>query len=379
MPANRPRRPRRPPATPAGKLEALSVTDIESAVSGADYGWRAGSTPLAAAPIEEQRGHLGLIVTAEELEATAAAVAAAESFSALRTSVAAPPASIDWRANNGNWVTPIKDQGNCGSCVSFGTAATIESRIRIACKNANLAIDLSEAHLFYCGCGNCCGTGWNFSPALDFAKNTGIVVESAFPYTPGNQPCKSGLPQPYIKLTAWSPTLSTFDRKNILSTKGPMVAGMAVFQDFYSYRTGVYRHVTGGLVGYHAISVVGYDDGQGCWICKNSWGPGFGESGFFRIAYGECGIDTQFAFYDVDLTCPVPDTISCDRYVPQLNRILAAARLNAQLRACLRFYVCHRGSIPIWCPPQYRQLALQLDLILRRCPRYRVWFCQRLA
>jgi hypothetical protein len=40
------------------------------------------------------------------------------------------------------------------------------------------------------------------------------------------------------------------------------------------------------------VTIVGYDDGQQCWICKNSWGPGWGESGFFRIGYGECGIDT---------------------------------------------------------------------------------------
>jgi C1A family cysteine protease len=41
------------------------------------------------------------------------------------------------------------------------------------------------------------------------------------------------------------------------------------------------------------VSVVGYDDATGCWICKNSWGAGFGEGGFFRIAYGNCGIDAE--------------------------------------------------------------------------------------
>src|SRR5206468_3305820 len=43
----------------------------------------------------------------------------------------------------------------------------------------------------------------------------------------------------------------------------------------------------------HCVSVVGYDDVAGCWICKNSWGPGWGDRGFFRIAYGEVGIDAS--------------------------------------------------------------------------------------
>jgi C1A family cysteine protease len=379
MAMDRKRRSKRAAPTKPDELTTLSLSDIEAAATDANYSWQAGPTPLSSATIAEQRAHLGLIVNETELAATAAAVAAAETFASFRTSVAAPPAAIDWRANAGNWVTSIKDQSNCGSCVAFGTVATIESRIRIACKNANLAVDLAEAQLFYCGCGNCCANGWNFSPALDFAKNTGLVVESAFPYTPGNQACKQGLPQPYIKLTAWSPVLSTFDRKNILSSKGPMVAGMQVFQDFYSYRSGVYRHVTGASAGYHAISVVGYDDVQGCWICKNSWGPGWGEAGFFRIAYGQCSIDTQFPFYDVDLTCPPTPVRGCDIYMPELRRILTAARTNHHLRMCLRFYVCNRGPIPIWCPPTYRQLAQKVASILRLCPREKVWFCRVLG
>jgi C1A family cysteine protease len=52
------------------------------------------------------------------------------------------------------------------------------------------------------------------------------------------------------------------------------------------------------LAGGHCICVVGYSDTDSCWICKNSWGTGWGESGFFRIRYGDCGIDS--AMYAVD-------------------------------------------------------------------------------
>ena len=99
-----------------------------------------------------------------------------------------------------------------------------------------------KPHLFYCGCGNCCVPGWNFAPALAFCQNTGTVLESCFPYTPGNQPCKPGCPI-YTKITGYVSLLSSLDRKNAIVSGGPVIAGMAVYEDFYSYRSGVYRHV----------------------------------------------------------------------------------------------------------------------------------------
>jgi hypothetical protein len=74
---------------------------------------------------------------------------------------------------------------------------------------------------------------------------------------------------------------------------------MAVYRDFFSYRQGVYRHTTGGLAGYHAVCVVGYSEPEQAWICKNSWGDDWGDSGWFKIGYGECGMDTEFAMYGV--------------------------------------------------------------------------------
>ena len=356
-----------------------TATNLQSAIYSAGHNWTAGPTPLAQLSAAEQAAHLGLVVSDNELKATARAIQAAESMRAFSAAFAAPPPSVDWRNKGGNWTTSIKDQQSCGSCVSFGTLATLEARINIACNNANLDVDLSEAHLFYCGCGNCCGTGWNFPPALDFCKNTGVGLESSFPYTPGNQPCKAGV-TPYVKITNWTSVLPIVDRKNILATKGPMVAGMQVFADFMSYTSGVYHHVSGASVGYHCISVVGYDDPQKCWICKNSWNTTWGESGFFRIGYGECSIDTQFAFYDMDVKCPTPapPQDDCERYIPLLRRVLEAARTNSSLRACLRYYVCGRGLRP-QCSAAILQVVKTVILILRACPQYRLPFCRALG
>ncbi|MBN2335896.1 peptidase C1 [Candidatus Bathyarchaeota archaeon] len=348
--------------------------NLQSAIDEKGYKWKHGTTTLSALSNNEKKARLGLKIEKAELDATAKAIQAATSLQTFQAAFSLP-AAVDWRNKGGDWTTPIRDQQSCGSCVAFGTVATLEARINIACNNPSLDKDLSEAHLFYCGCGNCCNTGWNFSPALTFCKNTGVGLESSFPYTPGNQPCKAGV-TPYIKITGFSTALTISDRKNVLANKGPMVAGMAVYSDFFGYTGGVYRHVSGSLQGYHAICVVGYSDEEECWICKNSWGTGWGDSGWFKIGYGECLIDTSFAFYDVELTCPSP-TDPCQKYVPYLKKVLAAAYKNPRLKACLCYYICRTGRRPRVTITDLI-ITRQVYLILRKCPKYRVPFCRLL-
>jgi hypothetical protein len=86
------------------------------------------------------------------------------------------------------------------------------------------------------------------------------------------------------------------DLRNALYAYGPVIATMYVYNDFYSYRSGVYSYTTGSYVGAHAILVVGYDDALQAFIVKNSWGSGWGEAGFFMIAYGEVGGTSRFGY-----------------------------------------------------------------------------------
>jgi C1A family cysteine protease len=357
-------------------MSELTVQAVQAAIQKKNLPWTAAETPLSSLSEAEQNARLGLKPDKAQMAATRAAIKALGTMGTRSFGVGAPP-SVDWRSNGGNFVTPIKDQQSCGSCVSFGTAATLESRIRIACKNAAMEVDLAEAHLFYCGCGNCCDTGWDFGPALDFATNTGVAQESAFPYTPGNQPCPSGL-TPYIKIQNWSQVLSISDRKNVLANKGPVVGGLAVYADFFSYKSGVYHVSSTDLRGYHAISVVGYDDTLQCWICKNSWGAGWGDGGFFKIGYGQSGMDTDFAFYDANLTCPQPVDDDCKKYVRYLTQVITVARSNAQLRNCLRYYVCGIGRRPM-CQRAVVQVVKNVLTILTHCGQYRKPFCAALA
>lgn len=270
---------------------------LQAAIDLAEAGWQAGPTSVSNLSPEEQRTLCGYVPGPGEASLEAQEQMAAALYQSFKASAASQtfgyPASYDLRT--GGFVTDIKNQGSCGSCVAFGTAATIEATFRRQRNNPNLAINLSEAHLFYCYAkskGFGCSTGWYPDQAMEFAKQ-GVVDDACYPYTAGDQNCNlcSDWQNRLVKISNFQKLGDIAAMKEWLSTRGALSACFTVYQDFYSYTGGVYKHVTGGVVGGHCVSIVGYDDNAGCWICKNSWGTGFGEQGYFRIGYGQCGIE----------------------------------------------------------------------------------------
>jgi C1A family cysteine protease len=282
----------------------ISTTDIQAALTRQNASWSAGQTSVSELPPDEKRRRLGYVPGPDEpslveREALARAVAAAVS----EAGAAGAPAAWDWRNVNGrNFVTRVRDQGSCGSCVAFGTVASIEASVRVHLDRPDFAIDLSEAQLFYCVArsqGRTCGGpsgGWWVDPALNAFTGDGIADEACYPYVPGDQNC-SNLCGDWRtrarRIESWKAMVTAESMKLWISSTGPLVACFTVYDDFFAYTNGVYRHVTGAVAGGHCVCVVGYDDVEGCWICKNSWSPGWGQQGYFRIAYGECGIDAK--------------------------------------------------------------------------------------
>jgi C1A family cysteine protease len=214
------------------------------------------------------------------------------------------PATLDWRNKDGaNWVSPLLNQANCGSCVAFASIGTMETQMRIASGNPNYNISLSTENLFMCG-GASCETGWMPTDAADFLQSKGVVDEACSPYTSGasgsdvacSAVCKDADKRTY-KITGYSQPTSYFkdiDAVRQALQKGPLVTTIMVNEDFMSYSSGVYKHTTGKFLGGHAISIVGYDDTTQSFIIRNSWGPEWGENGFGHVSYTDVsGVGSQ--------------------------------------------------------------------------------------
>ncbi len=307
--------------------EKIDAKKLQAEVQKAGGRWQAGVTSVSELSDDEKLLRLGYVPgpnepSLEHREAVASAQYAA--FGGEPAAFGAPPIYDLRNVAGKNFITSVKDQGGCGSCVAFGSCATVEGTLRVQRNDPNLAVDLSEAHLFYClarAQGRMCSGpngGWWVPAALDCIKNPGVSDEPCYPYVAGDQNCTNlcaNWQSRVSKITGWHAINSAADMKTWLSTKGPLAACFTVYQDFFNYHSGVYHHVSGGVAGGHCVSVVGYSDPGGFWICKNSWGTGWGESGFFCIAYGQCGIDaTMWAVEGVTTPTPVGQRLPLYRY-----------------------------------------------------------------
>lgn len=278
-------------------MAKLQIGELTSAIQEMGVSWEAGETEVSHHQETDIKGLFGLRISEpQRLSTMAAARQQSNALFAAALPPRPPPSEIDWRrVKRRNWVTDVRNQRTCGACVAFATCAVLESRSRISIDDESLDIDLSEAHLFFCGAGQACNLGWDFVSALKFCQATGVGEETQFPYAPSNQPCKS-IPA-IVEVQWWSTAVDEIARRQAIA-EGPVIAGMKVYDDLQYYKKGIYQHVSGDFLGLHAVAVVGYNEPRQYWIVKNSWGSGWGEAGLMRIAFGECGLDTQFPFYN---------------------------------------------------------------------------------
>lgn len=268
-------------------------------------GWTAGENTVSILSQFQQQTRLGCHPNPDEEQTTFEQLALQKNAKdAEHTTNEAIPTIIDWRHYTGhNYVTPVKNQGDCGSCVAFGTVGMIEARVRILAhapvdidKNSVLPL-LSEAHLFFCGGGSenrNCGNGWYVSSAVNFCLSKGLALASDFPYIAKDQRCsvKSGWELRRTQIASYQCIQNVNRMKEYLATKGPLITRFDVYSDFYKYESGVYHRTSqADYRGGHCVLCVGYDDTRRAWLCKNSWGEGWGMRGYFYIGYAECGID----------------------------------------------------------------------------------------
>jgi hypothetical protein len=204
----------------------------------------------------------------------------------------APPSSVDWRARWGqNWITSVRDQNPCNACWAFAGVALVESMVRI---EHAMWTRCSEGDV-HRGVGKTCPDLGNMGEVSTFFAANGFCDPGSWPWRTDSPPYA---PTPdrngrSVRGPAFT-SVSVADTKTWLDGVGPLVAFIDVYRDFSGVGSGVYRRSTAPenvLRGGHLFLIVGYDDGLGAWLCKNSWGAGWGNGGFGWIAYGECNID----------------------------------------------------------------------------------------
>ncbi|KAM9408956.1 cathepsin B [Pholidichthys leucotaenia] len=226
----------------------------------------------------------------------------------------------------------IRDQGSCGSCWAFGAAEAMSDRVCIHSKGKT-NVELSSEDLLTCcdECGYGCNGGFP-GAAWDFWTTNGLVSGGLYdshigcrPYTippcehhvNGSRPsctgeggdtpectmtCESGYTPSYsvdkhYGKTSYSVKSNPEEIMAEIYKNGPVEGAFTVYEDFPSYKSGVYQHMTGSQVGGHAIKIMGWGEENGVlyWLCANSWNTDWGDNGYFKILRGvnHCGIESE--------------------------------------------------------------------------------------
>jgi len=208
------------------------------------------------------------------------------------------PDAVDWRDEG--WVTPVKDQAQCGSCWAFSTTGSMEGALAKATGNL---VSLSEQNLVDCdnvdaGCNG--GLMENAFPWI--MQNGGINTEDDYPYEARDMSCR-------FDKNAATYTISGFheikeqdeaDLTEKIATEGPIsVAIDAGRFSFQLYHSGVYYEPSCSSTRLnHGVLAFGYgnEDGSDFYWVKNSWGTGWGDNGYIKMSRNRdnnCGIATD--------------------------------------------------------------------------------------
>nr|AGT79959.1 cathepsin L2 [Sinohyriopsis schlegelii] len=213
------------------------------------------------------------------------------------------PASIDWRTKG--YVTPIKNQGQCGSCWAFSAVGSLEGQHFNKTKQL---VSLSEQNLVDCSGkeGNMGCQGGLMDQAFKYIiVNKGIDTEASYPYKAQDQKCKFS--QANVGATEVScmdiRSGSEADLQKAVATVGPIsVAIDASHNSFQLYKHGIYSDPQCDPQALdHGVLAVGYgtQDGKDYWLVKNSWGTSWGMQGYIMMArnkHNMCGIATKSSF-----------------------------------------------------------------------------------
>ncbi|KAK9066434.1 hypothetical protein SSX86_013756 [Deinandra increscens subsp. villosa] len=214
------------------------------------------------------------------------------------------PTSVDWRKKGA--VTPVKDQGQCGSCWAFSTVVAVEGINKI---KTNELVSLSEQELIDCDTSENQGcNGGLMDLAFDFIKKTGgLTKEDYYPYTAADGRCDSQKANAPVVSIDGHEDVPKNNEKALMKAVAHQPVAVAIDAggaDFQFYSEGVFTGKCGTQLD-HGVAAVGYGttlDGTKYWIVKNSWGAEWGEKGYIRMQRGTsdkrglCGIAMEASY-----------------------------------------------------------------------------------
>jgi C1A family cysteine protease len=219
------------------------------------------------------------------------------------------PSSVDWRQKG--VVNPVRDQGQCGSCWAFATTANAESVWAIS---SGKLLDLSEEFLVDCASGagyyNMGCNGGQPDSAFKYMINNGQCTEASYPYKAGVTKTAGTCQKCTSAGVSFSSCFDVTPKDQIalaaaVSKQPVTIAIEADTRYFQSYSGGILDSTTCGTELDHAVEIIGYgtENGVDYWNVRNSWGPSWGESGYFRIKktsstndIGICGVAAEPSF-----------------------------------------------------------------------------------
>ncbi|XP_030896468.1 cathepsin K [Leptonychotes weddellii] len=211
------------------------------------------------------------------------------------------PDSIDYRKKG--YVTPVKNQGQCGSCWAFSSVGALEGQLK---KKTGKLLNLSPQNLVDCVSENDgCGGGYMTNAFQYVQKNRGIDSEDAYPYVGQDESCMYNPTGKAAKCRGYReiPVGNEKALKRAVARVGPVsVAIDASLTSFQFYSKGVYYDENCNSDNLnHAVLAVGYgiQKGNKHWIIKNSWGENWGNKGYILMARNKnnaCGIANLASF-----------------------------------------------------------------------------------
>jgi len=232
--------------------------------------------------------------------------------------------SVNWP--NCPTIMTIRDQSACGSCWAFGGAEAMSDRYCTYLGNTDPKyqnVPISAGDLMSCCefCGSGCGGGdpgaaweyWvligiptNICDPYPFPKCEHHITGGQYPPCPANEyptpacnrTCADGSPKVHYHGSKSFLVTGEAALMNEIYNHGPVEVAFTVYQDFLTYKSGVYKHTSGSALGGHAVKMIGWgvtSTGEKYWIINNSWNADWGNKGQFWILRGvdECGIESS--------------------------------------------------------------------------------------